>query len=54
MNNRVEPESDRNLQQQRRAYQSPQLMTYGAVRELTTGGSGKAVETNKGQADKRP
>ncbi len=54
MNNRVETDRDRNPQQQRRMYQPPRLMTYGAVRELTTGGSGKASETNAGEGEKRP
>jgi hypothetical protein len=44
MNNRVETDRDRNPQQQRRTYQPPRLMTYGAVRELTASGTGAQRE----------
>jgi hypothetical protein len=33
----------------RRPYFSPRLLVYGAVRELTAGGTGHAVETSQSQ-----
>lgn len=33
----------------RRPYQVPRLSVYGAVRDLTMGGSGNAQETSSGQ-----
>lgn len=48
MNHRVETDRDRNPQQQRRKYQPPRLMTYGAVRELTAAGTG-AQNENAGE-----
>ena len=53
MDNRTNVDPGRKVQRERRAYQTPRLMTYGAVRELTAGGSANAVEGNKGQGDKR-
>jgi hypothetical protein len=38
----------------RRRYLTPRLVEYGAVRELTAGGSGKASESQQGQAKPRP
>lgn len=35
-------------------YRSPVLTKYGAVRDLTTGGTGKASEVQKGKAVVRP
>lgn len=35
-------------------YHPPRLVMYGAVRELTAGGSGNANEGEKGQAKPRP
>jgi len=32
----------------RRSYHKPRLFIYGAVRNLTAGGSGKASENNQG------
>jgi hypothetical protein len=33
----------------KRPYQSPQLVVYGAVRDLARGGTGKAQESSSGQ-----
>ena len=52
MDNRVETDRDRNPQQQRRMYEPPRLMTYGAVRELTASGTGNQQE--KGDATPNP
>lgn len=37
-----------------RPYNPPRLLVYGAVREITSGGSGKANEGNMGGAKPRP
>jgi len=46
--NRIEKEAAKRL-----PYSSPQLMSYGAVRDLTTGGSKGAAEGKKGSASKK-
>lgn len=33
----------------RKPYQRPSLQTYGSLKDLTTGGSGKAQETGSGK-----
>mgnify|MGYP006280941385 FL=1 len=38
----------------RKPYSPPRLTVYGAVRDLTAGGSGKSSENNKGKAIPRP
>ena len=37
----------------RRSYQTPHLFVYGAVRNLTAGGSGHASESEMGKAKPR-
>ena len=36
----------------RKPYQRPSLQTYGSLKDLTTGGSGKAQETGSGKNPK--
>ena len=37
-----------------RPYQTPQLLVYGAVKDLTAGGTGSVVETGNSASNKRP
>ena len=37
-----------------RVYTPPTLTKYGKLSELTTGGTGSKVESNKNQLEKRP
>ncbi len=53
MDNRTNVDPGRKVQRERRAYQTPRLMTYGAVRELTAGGSGTKNEGKKDTDPKR-
>jgi hypothetical protein len=38
----------------KKSYKSPSLIYYGAIKDLTSGGTGKAAEGEKGKAKPRP
>lgn len=46
--------SDPKRSTERRQYRTPQLEIYGAVQDLTTGGTGNAAEGAPGAPRKRP
>jgi hypothetical protein len=41
-------------QSKARPYNAPRLVVYGAVRDITSGGTGKASENNQGGVKPRP
>ena len=44
---------DKSQRQPKKPYESPQLTVYGSIGDLTTGGSGHAMESSQGRT-KRP